>query len=321
MRQVGDIKGRKEAARFASFLAGQKIPAELRDEGDDLWRVWVIDEDHLPQAESYYAEYVANPQAAKFDTGINRSFFTGEPEEPESPLAAPWMSRENQRLRAERERQDEEQERERLRVLPVGTGQSMPVTMFLIIASVIVTILASLPQGAEIRHVLLYSTEQFSRDFPEISSGQVWRLVTPIVLHGGFLHLFFNMLWLLQLGGAVEQHEGSRFFTVLVFVTAVLCNTAQYLVSGPLFVGMSGVVYMLLGYTWIMHRYQAGTRYYLHPQTMTFMMIWLVICLVGIIPNVANTQHVVGLLIGLLWGFLRSGHLGTLRRRRRFKHS
>jgi GlpG protein len=68
--------------------------------------------------------------------------------------------------------------------------------------------------------------------------------------------------------------------------------------SGPLFVGLSGVIYALLGYVWVQSRYGMNNTYHIEPQTMVFMMIWLAICVVGIIPQVANTEHVVGLLLG-----------------------
>src|SRR5215813_411639 len=129
---------------------------------------------------------------------------------------------------------------------------------------------------------------------------------------------FFNMLWLYQLGGQIETQESSRSVAVMVLVFASLCNTAQYLVSGPLFVGMSGVVYGLLGYIWMMTRFQVGTRYMLSEQTVTLMLLWLGFGLVGIIPHIANTEHVVGMLLGVVWGFVRSGGWSQMRRRRRF---
>jgi len=46
--------------------------------------------------------------------------------------------------------------------------------------------------------------------------------------------------------------------------------------------------------------------------------LWLGLCLVGFIPHVANTEHVVGLLLGVVWGFVRSGGWGQMRRRRRW---
>src|SRR5262249_27422424 len=151
---------------------------------------------------------------------------------------------------------------------------------------------------------LLYFSEYMGRSFPEISDGQVWRLVTPIFLHGGWLHLLFNMLWLFELGGMIEILEGPRKLATLMLVLAVLATTAQYMLSGPSFLGMSGVVYGLLGYVWMMSRHHAGTRYVMPTQTVYFMLVWLVVCLVGIIPNVANAEHVVGFVVGTAWGFL-----------------
>ena len=184
------------------------------------------------------------------------------------------------------------------------------------VAAVVVTLLASVPALVPVISKLYFSA-YLGTSFPEIRAGEVWRLVTPIFLHGGLLLLLFNMLWLYQLGGQIETQESSRYEAVMILVFASICNTAQYLVSGPLFVGMSGVVYGLLGYIWMMTRFQVGTRYMLSEQTVMLMLLWLGLCLVGIIPNVANTEHVVGILLGVAWGLVRSGGWGEMRRRRR----
>ena len=66
---------------------------------------------------------------------------------------------------------------------------------------------------------------------------------------------------------------------------------------------MSGVVYGLLGYIWVKGKFDPGSGYFLHPNTMAFMMIWFVACLV-IIPGIANWVHGVGLAVGLATGYL-----------------
>ena len=133
------------------------------------------------------------------------------------------------------------------------------------------------------------------------------------------LHLFFNMLWLYQLGGAIETNEGSRYTLIFVLITAVLVDTAQYFAGGGRFLGMSGVVYALFGYIWMMSRYQAGTRYALAQQTVVMMLVWLVLCMTGLLGPVANTEHIAGLVVGVAWGFLRSGQVGTMSRKRKWK--
>ena len=110
------------------------------------------------------------------------------------------------------------------------------------------------------------------------------------------------MLWLYQLGGQIETQESSRYVAIMVLVFASICNTAQYIVSGPLFVGMSGVVYGLLGYIWMMTLPGGNTIYSVGANGEMFMLLWLGLCLVGIIPHVANTEHVVGILLGVAWG-------------------
>jgi GlpG protein len=192
------------------------------------------------------------------------------------------------------------------------------VTTTMIAISILLTLLSGSPRAMPLVRALYFS-EYFGSSFPEIMHGQVWRLVTPIFLHGGILHLVFNMMWLYQLGGAIETLEGSRYFALMTLVFAAIVNTSQYLVSGPNFLGMSGVVYALLGYIWMMSRYKAGTQYALAPGTVAFMVAWMVLCMIGVIGNVANTQHFVGFVIGTVWGFLHSGQIATLRRRARYR--
>jgi len=138
---------------------------------------------------------------------------------------------------------------------------------------------------------------------PEVVAGQFWRLVTPIFIHFGVLHLVFNLLWLRDLGSMIERLDGVRRLLVLVLVTGLLSNLGQLYVSGPFFGGMSGVVYALLGYVWMRSRFNPGSGFVLQSQTVLIMLGWFVACIAGLIKNVANTAHGVGLVLGILWGF------------------
>jgi GlpG protein len=300
MRHIGTIAEHKQAERFVRFLASQQIEATLRPLEETGYAVWVLDEERVATARQQLETFLARPDDPRFEVA----------KEQQGRGARRFLQR---RPPADRSRYiDVRTEIFRRRGL-----SAIPVTCLFIGLSVAVTLLAQVPELTPVISKLYFSA-YLGRTFPEIRAGQVWRLVTPAFLHGGLLHLLFNMLWLYQLGGQIEVQESGRAVAVMVLVFASLCNTAQYLVSGPLFVGMSGVVYGLLGYIWMMTRFQVGTRYMLSEQTVMFMLLWLGLCLVGIIPYVANTEHVVGLLLGVMWGFVRSGGWGQMRRRRRW---
>ncbi len=301
MRQIGTIAEQKQAERFVHFLASQQIEAQVRPLQETGYAVWVFDEERVATARQQLETFLATPDDARFD------------------VAQGHQPRVARRFLQHRTPAD------RAQYIHVRTSifrrwglSSIPVTCLFIGISVAVTLLAYVPALTPVLSKLYFSA-YFGTAFPEIRAGQVWRLVTPIFLHGGLLHLLFNILWLYQLGGQIEAYESSRSVAVMVLVFASICNTAQYIVSGPLFVGMSGVVYGLLGYIWMMRRFQVGTRYMLSEQTVTFMLLWLGLCLIGIIPHVANTEHVVGLLLGVVWGFVRSGGWSQMRRRRRWR--
>jgi GlpG protein len=87
---------------------------------------------------------------------------------------------------------------------------------------------------------------------------------------------------------------------------AVFPNLAQFYMHGPMFGGMSGVVYGLLGYIWIRGKMDPGSGLYLHPSTVWMMIIWFVLCVAGLFGAIANTVHAVGLGLGMAWGFLSS---------------
>jgi len=133
---------------------------------------------------------------------------------------------------------------------------------------------------------------------PELGQGEWWRLLTPIFLHFGLLHLVFNMLWLWDLGDILERVQGSRWLLLFIVVIGVTSNLAQYAYAGPLFGGMSGVVYGLLGYLWL--RSYLDPRFPLRPnKSVVYMMLgWFILCWTGLLGPIANMAHTVGLAAG-----------------------
>jgi GlpG protein len=142
----------------------------------------------------------------------------------------------------------------------------------------------------------------------DIRQGEVWRLVTPIFVHlkvsdFKWLHLIFNACWTFVLGAQIEDRKGTAFFGLLVLVIAVVSNTAQAAIDTPWFGGMSGVVYGLFGYAWMKTLYDPGAGMYVSRGTIIFFMAWFLLCLAGVIGNVANTAHAAGLAVGVAIGY------------------
>lgn len=82
---------------------------------------------------------------------------------------------------------------------------------------------------------------------PLIASGQVWRLLTPALLHGGLMHLFVNCYSLNDLGPAAERLLGPRKFTALYIASAISGNVASFYFSPAPGVGASGAIFGLVG--------------------------------------------------------------------------
>jgi len=135
--------------------------------------------------------------------------------------------------------------------------------------------------------------------------GDFWRLLTPVFLHFGVAHIVFNMLWLWQLGGPLERRLGSTELLTLIVVVGVLSNLAQYFFKPEsLFGGMSGVVYALLGYFWMQGRFNPRFGMALRQPIVIMMLIWFVVCWLGVVGNIANMAHTAGLILGVVWGYI-----------------
>ena len=141
-------------------------------------------------------------------------------------------------------------------------------------------------------------------------SQEWWRLITPTFLHFSFTHLVFNCLWIYILGSRIEIIDGKGVFFTLFLITGLSSNLAQYFWTGNfLFGGLSGAVYGLIGYCFILDLDNRGQRYDLPPALYIFMFFWLLIGFTGVLKifgfgNVANIAHLVGMIAGFILGII-----------------
>ncbi|RUO26774.1 rhomboid family intramembrane serine protease [Aliidiomarina minuta] len=138
----------------------------------------------------------------------------------------------------------------------------------------------------------------------QLSLSEPWRLVTPAFIHLSATHLVFNLFWWWYLGGRIELRLGAGHLALIFLVTAISSNLLQWYTSGPLFGGMSGVVYGLLGFC-TLYSWRRPTSLSLPPALIVFMVAWLLLGYTDLLwVNVANEAHLMGLISGSLLGAL-----------------
>ena len=146
-------------------------------------------------------------------------------------------------------------------------------------------------------------------------SWELWRLITPTFLHFSFTHLIFNCLWIYILGSKIEIIDGKGIFLTLFLFTSVASNLGQYFLTGNyLFGGLSGAVYGLLGYCFILDLDNRGQRYDLPHALYIFMFFWLLTGFTGLLKvfgfgDVANMAHLVGMIAGFFLGIIAKYNL------------
>lgn len=187
-----------------------------------------------------------------------------------------------------------------------------PITLLLSLLSVVGYLLVAFDANLSVVRWLTFSRFTISPAHGLVFSGpghEYWRLLTPVFLHFSVLHIVFNLLWLIDLGGRLERVLGSLNLIVVVLLIGAGSNMAQYLfTSQALFGGMSGVIYGLLGYGWVWSRMLPRRSLGIPPAVVGFMIGWLLLCVAGFsellgFGAVANAAHIGGLLLGVLLGF------------------
>jgi len=148
-----------------------------------------------------------------------------------------------------------------------------------------------------------------------IDAGQWWRLLTPMVLHGGVLHLLFNSWALYALGTGAEAAFGARRFLAIYLLAGIAGNMASYLVSADrLSVGASGAIFGLLG-ALAARIFAARSVLGREATKMQFGQIGSMIAINLVfgfaVPNIDNAAHIGGLLVGALVGLVLAPRLNV----------
>ncbi|QDT35242.1 rhomboid family intramembrane serine protease [Thalassoglobus polymorphus] len=277
MRKIGTLESSKDAERFHRFLRSEGIDNQI-DQVPPSWEIWVLSDADLDRAKAELESFKNFPTDKRFNV-----------KHVPPPKAQPEAKAPRRRARS----------------------HDIPVTRFLLISCIVLTIYT----GMGTRHPELMGKLKFSNVAkvgetfqvpPEILHGEIWRIFTPAFIHGSFFHLAFNLYFLWILGNTIERTKGSILFALLCFVTAVGGHFTQYFIVGPNFIGISGVVYGLLGYLWMKQMVSPEEGYAIPDILIVQMLIWLMLGISGVLESwgipVANGAHFGGLLAGMLLG-------------------
>lgn len=262
------------AQALVDYLATLGIPCELTQSELGV-SVWLADERRLAQAQQEVKRFLSEPNHPRY-------------------MEASWQSGHADAR------------------IDYSKGMTDPVTDFLHQAGplTLVVIIACLAIYAlDAIGLPIFDELAFHPTLAQFTDWQAWRYVTPAFIHFSVLHLVFNLLWWWYLGGQIEQRLGSGKLFILLIVGAALPNIAEFFASGPRFGGLSGVVYALLGYSWLRARLQPDCGLAMPPALMGFMLVWLVLGFLDMLGTpTANMAHLAGLLVGLAQGWLDRHH-------------
>ncbi|HKT48522.1 MAG TPA: rhomboid family intramembrane serine protease, partial [Candidatus Acidoferrales bacterium] len=132
-------------------------------------------------------------------------------------------------------------------------------------------------------------------------SGEWWRLVTAMFLHGGIIHIGFNMMVLYQIGPAVEELYGSARYLFIYLVTGVAGFVLSSIV-GHYSLGASGALLGLVGILLAVTSRRGGSYMrQLRSQLISSVVILFALGLFGGL-GVDNWAHGGGLAAGFLLG-------------------
>jgi len=311
MRRIGIIDDPTNAKRFCDYLTTRGIsatsePIEENDAANGKQAIWVKEEPKVDEAKSELAAFLKSPQDSAYSVSAEA---------------------------ASRRAAQEEENRKRLKNLKkiqnrsyagFGAASRPVVTIIAIAICVVAGFLTDFgaprptitPEGrlAVSPAMIAFDAMQFrsstdsrrSEDpFASIRKGEVWRIITPAILHGSIGHLAMNMFGIFMLGAAIERIQGRFTIGIILVVTAMAGTLIQavwpeFNNGGPNGIGASGAAYGLFGYILVRPFHDKNFPIGLPPSAAIMGLMFLMLGIAMVIPNIANGAHVGGLVAGMI---------------------
>lgn len=265
------LNNARVAQAFIDYMASRHISIQMSPEGEGRVALWLIDAQHQVETEAELNRFLSEPNHKRYQ-------------------AASWDVAET------RNSQFHYHTPSFLSMIKAKAG---PVTLSIMLLCVVIFALQQLGFNQQIFQML---------HFPALDGQQwqLWRWLSHAVLHFSVMHIAFNILWWWQLGGDIEKKLGGLKLLQIFAISSALSGAGQYWVEGANFGGLSGVVYALVGYLWVVSTKAPQLGLTIPRQIVGFMLIWLVLGYMQPFMAIANTAHLAGLIAGVGIGWIDS---------------
>jgi membrane associated rhomboid family serine protease len=139
---------------------------------------------------------------------------------------------------------------------------------------------------------------------PSVQNGQYWRLLTNMFLHGGIMHVLFNMYGLLFVGIFLEPLLGTGKYTALYLLTGIIASVASiWWHPATVSVGASGAIFGMYGVFLALLTTNLFPPEFKKPFLLHTTIFVGYNLLMGLSGGIDNAAHIGGLLSGLLFGY------------------
>lgn len=265
------LNNARVAQAFIDYMASRHISIQMSPEGEGRVALWLIDAQHQVETEAELNRFLSEPNHKRYQ-------------------AASWDVAETRKSQFHYHTPS---------FLSMIKAKAGPVTLSVMLLCVVIFALQQLGFNKPIFQML---------HFPALDGQQwqLWRWLSHAALHFSVMHIAFNILWWWQLGGDIEKKLGGLKLLQIFAISSALSGAGQYWVEGANFGGLSGVVYALVGYLWVVSTKAPQLGLTIPRQIVGFMLIWLVLGYMQPFMAIANTAHLAGLIAGVGIGWIDS---------------
>ncbi len=263
MYKLITLSNHRLAQAFVDYMATKHISIQLNRVGNDV-ELWLYDETKYKQVKDELALFIKNPMDAHY---WQASWQTGKLN---VGITYPSTS-----------------------ILSTLYRDSGRLTLFMMSLSLIIFFIMQFNDGYQtILTWLMFPADPYQY-------WQLWRWITPILLHFSISHILFNLIVWWFLGNKIEHYLGMSKLLEITLLSAGISNYAESFFSGNQFGGISGVVYALAGYSWVYGEYYRDQPVNIDRSVIVMMIVWIGLGYANIIHNISNTAHLSGFLVGL----------------------